>query len=82
MTATVLTEILNSVLQIKINYQPDTALMGAIAEFDSMAVLAIIAALEDQFGIVVDDDELSAEIFETFGQLQTFIAEKLAHRPL
>jgi len=82
MTATLLAEILNSVLQLNINYQTDTALLGAIAELDSIAVLAIIAALEDQLGIVVNDDELSAEIFETFGDLLTYITGKIKHPPL
>lgn len=78
MTAQLLTDILNSVLQINKTYQSDTALLGAIAEFDSMAVLAVITALEDQLGIAVDDDEISAEIFETFGSLAAFVQQKQA----
>lgn len=78
MTAQMLTDILNSVLQINKTYQADTALLGAIAEFDSMAVLAVITTLEDQLGIAVDDDEISAEVFETFGALLSFVEGKLA----
>ena len=78
MTAQMLTDILNSVLQINKTYHPDTALLGAIAEFDSMAVLAVITALEEQLGIAVDDDEISAEVFETFGSLQSFVSSKQA----
>jgi len=78
MTAQLLTDILNSVLQINKTYQADSALLGAIAEFDSMAVLAVITALEEQLGIAVDDDEISAEIFETFGSLHAFVQQKLA----
>lgn len=78
MTAQLLTDILNSVLQINKTYLSDTALLGAIAEFDSMAVLAVITALEDQLGIAVDDDEISAEIFETFGSLLAFVQQKQA----
>ncbi len=78
MTAQLLTDVLNSVLQINKAYQPDTALLGAIAEFDSMAVLAVITTLEDQLGISVDDDEISAEVFETFGSLLSFVQQKLA----
>lgn len=78
MTAQLLTDILNSVLQINKTYHADSALLGAIAEFDSMAVLAVITALEEQLGIAVDDDEISAEIFETFGSLHAFVQQKLA----
>ncbi len=52
-------------------------LFGSIAEFDSMAVVAVITALEERFGIVVNDDEISAEIFETVGSLSRFIERKL-----
>ena len=76
MTHQLLTDILNSVLQIDKNYQTDTALLGAIAEFDSVAVISVITTLEEQLGISVDDDEISAEIFETFGSLLAFVEQK------
>lgn len=57
---------------------PDSALLGSIPELDSMAVVHLITALEDQFGIVVDDDEISATTFETLGTLTAFVAQKLA----
>jgi acyl carrier protein len=78
MTHQLLTDILNSVLQINKNYQTDTGLLGAIAEFDSMAVIGVITSLEEQLGIHVDDDEISAEVFETFGSLLAFIEQKQA----
>lgn len=56
---------------------PDSQLLGKIPEFDSMAVLAIINALEEKYGISVDDDELSADIFTTVGSLMKFISGKL-----
>lgn len=55
----------------------DTALIGNIPEFDSMAVVTVITALEEQFEITVDDDEVSAETFETLGTLTAFVEEKL-----
>ena len=54
----------------------DSPLLGAIPELDSMAVIGVIAALEDSFGIVVDDDDISASTFETLGSLAAFVAEK------
>jgi acyl carrier protein len=73
-----LAEILRTVLQIDKQFDHDTPLLGAIAEFDSMAVISIITELEQQLGIQIDDDEISAEVFATFGQLSQFVAEKQA----
>ena len=56
----------------------DSPLLGALPELDSMGVVTVIAALEDQFGIVVDDDEISATTFETVGSLAAFVADKAA----
>ncbi|TAK65180.1 acyl carrier protein [Methylobacter sp.] len=73
-------EILGSVLQLadaakKLN--DNSPLLGAIPEFDSMAVVSIITALEDRFGFVVDDDEIDAAVFETVGSLVAFVERKL-----
>ncbi len=54
-----------------------SALLGSIPELDSMAVVNLITALEEQFGITVDDDEISATTFETLGSLAAFVQQKL-----
>lgn len=56
----------------------DTALNGALPEFDSMAVVSILTAVEDHYGVVIDDDEVDAEIFETVGTLKRFVDGKVA----
>ncbi len=56
---------------------PDTPLLGSIPEFDSMAVVTLINALEERFDIQVADDEISAETFETAGKVYAFVCEKL-----
>ncbi len=56
----------------------DTAILGAIPEFDSMAVVAVLTAVEEEFGITIDDDEVDADVFETFGTLCGFVNGKLA----
>lgn len=74
-------EIIGSVLQLgdSVNgFDSSTRLLGSVPEFDSMAVVSVITAIEDNFGIVVDDDEVSAEIFETVGSLHQFVADKVA----
>ncbi len=55
----------------------DSRLMGALPEFDSMAVVTVVTMLEEQFGISVADDELSADVFETVGSLCRFLDGKL-----
>ena len=54
-----------------------TPLLGSIPELDSMAVVGIITAIEDNFGISIYDDEISAESFETLGSLVTFVENKI-----
>lgn len=57
--------------------EPETALLGNIPEFDSMAVVGVITALEDQFGIFVEDDDITGETFETLANLTAFVQTKL-----
>lgn len=54
-----------------------SALLGAIPELDSMAVVTLITTMEEQYGIQVDDDEISADTFATVGTLARFLADKL-----
>ncbi|MEO6021607.1 MAG: acyl carrier protein [Burkholderiales bacterium] len=54
-----------------------TPLIGSIPELDSMAVVNVITALEDRFGISVEDDEISADTFATLGSLVAFVENKL-----
>jgi acyl carrier protein len=58
-----------------------TPLMGSVPELDSMAVVGIITALEEDFGFSIADEEISADIFATFGSLTSFVEHKLAHKP-
>ena len=45
---------------------------------DSMAVTNLILALEEYFGFMFDDDDLSAEAFETVGSLAQLVERKLS----
>ncbi len=54
----------------------DSALLGSLPELDSMAVVALLTALEERFGIAIDDDEISASTFETLGSLTEFVKRK------
>lgn len=50
-----------------------TPLLGAVPELDSMAVVSLITALEETFGIAVDDDEIDGSTFATVGALVDFV---------
>ena len=53
-----------------------TPLFGSIPELDSFAVVELASALEDRFGIIIDDDDFTGEVFETLGSLVQFVDEK------
>jgi len=61
----------------KASLKEESVLLGNIPELDSMAVVNVITALEEHFGIAVNDDEISAEAFETLGSLTRFVEQKL-----
>jgi acyl carrier protein len=56
--------------------EADSPLLGSLPELDSMAVVTLIGALEEHFGIMVDDDDISASTFATLGSLAAFVAER------
>jgi acyl carrier protein len=72
--------ILDSVLSLNgrtQGFDAATPLLGAVPEFDSMAVVTLITTIEEQFGITVDDDEISGDVFATVGSLTEFVTQKL-----
>ncbi|MDT8997924.1 phosphopantetheine-binding protein [Paucibacter sp. APW11] len=72
--------ILDEVLSLEgrsASFSRDTALLGAIAELDSMAVVSLITALEEQLGISIGDDEIDGDTFATVGALVDFVDAKL-----
>jgi acyl carrier protein len=73
-------QIVGDVLQLgdrTAKLEPETALLGNIPEFDSMAVVGVITALEDQLGIFVEDDDITGETFETLANLTAFVQSKI-----
>lgn len=57
--------------------RPESPLLGAVPELDSMAVVTILTAMEEHFGFSVDDDEISADTFATLATLTDFVEQKL-----
>ena len=58
-------------------FDADTPLFGALPELDSMAVASLLTAMEDRFDILIEDDDIDGETFETFGTLVAFARTKL-----
>lgn len=61
-----------------LTFKPSTPLLGALPELDSMAVLALITGLENQFGVAFQDDQLDAAAFATVGSLTALVEQALA----
>ena len=51
----------------------DTGLIDDIPEFDSMAALQVILAIEGHFGITVDSDDVTGDLFENISTLSRFV---------
>ncbi len=81
MSALALTRILNEALGLrerKIEFNDDTPLLGALPELDSMTIAAVVMAMEEEIGRPIEEDDISAEIFESFGGLRRFFESQLA----
>lgn len=73
-------EILRNTLQLGDRADQLTAespLLGAIPEFDSMAVVTVLTMVEEEFGIEIEDDDVSADAFETVGTLAAFVEARV-----
>lgn len=57
-------------------FDAETLLFGALPELDSMAVAGLFTEIEDRLHIVIDDDDVSGEMLETFGGLVAFAQSK------
>lgn len=56
-------------------------LFGGSLGFDSLATLEIIFTIEEQFGIKVEDEELSADLFADVQTLANYVRKKLTQDP-
>ncbi len=58
-------------------FDAKSGLFGQLPELDSMAVAGLLTEIEDRLGIVIDDEEVEAEMLETYGALRAFVRSKL-----
>ena len=59
-------------------FDADTELFGALPEFDSLAVANLLTGIEERLSVVIEDDDVEAEDFMTYGRLMAFAARKVA----
>jgi acyl carrier protein len=52
--------------------------LTSIPELDSMAIIELVVELERRFGVEFDDEDVTAEVFETIGSLAAFVDAKSA----
>lgn len=83
-------EILNIVMRLKTvldealflngrakQWSNQMSLLGNVPELDSIAVVNVVSAIELNFSIFFEDDDINAEVFATIETLAVFIKEKL-----
>jgi acyl carrier protein len=58
-------------------FDGDTELFGALSEFDSMAVANLLTGMEERLGVLIEDDDVEAEDFMTYGRLLAFAKRKV-----
>jgi acyl carrier protein len=54
-------------------FDESTELFGALPEFDSMAVANLLTGIEETFSVLIEDSDVEAEDFATFGSLKAFV---------
>lgn len=75
-----LRQILSDVLGLKPGqadqFTAESGLFGHLPELDSMAVAGLLTEMEDRLDIIIDEDEIDGELFESYGALLAFAEAK------
>lgn len=56
----------------------ETPLLGSVPELDSLAVVGFVAAIEERFGILFEDEDLTESSFATLGTLASVVDARAA----
>lgn len=72
--------LIRNCLQLKASHplKPDTPLLGAFPELNSLTIATLIMQIEELVDCEIADDEIRGEVFQTIGSLADFIDGKLA----
>ena len=55
----------------------DTPLLGRGIGLDSMETLSLVAAIEKEFDIEIEDDDLTVDLFKSIGTLAEYVLQKI-----
>lgn len=67
-----------SVVPPNASLDSETALLGKGLGLDSSSTLELIVAIEDEFGVYLDERDLTPQAFETLGSLVSFVEARLS----
>lgn len=56
-----------------------TPLFGALPELDSLAVANFLTAFEERFAVLIEDHDVEAEDFDSFGSLLSWTKRMTLH---
>jgi acyl carrier protein len=56
--------------------EAQSPLLGSVPELDSMAVLELVLELEKRFDVMIEGEDVTAELFETLASLTAFVEAK------
>lgn len=59
------------------SFTEGSELFGALPEMDSMAVATLLTGIEERFAMLIEDHDVEAEDFATFGTLLAFVRRKV-----
>lgn len=62
-------------------FKAETPLFGTLPELDSVAVVGLVGAIEERFGIALEDADIAMDSFETVGALVALVERKKAATP-
>ena len=58
----------------------DTPLVEGGLNLDSVNLLELIVLLEEEFGVTVEDEDLSLDLIRSIGSLGTYVRERMGSR--
>lgn len=60
--------------------ESDTPLLGRGIGLDSVEILSLVAGIEKEFDIQIDDDDLTADLFKNIGTLAEYVLKKMVEQ--
>ncbi len=74
-------ELAKKVLATNLQLEPDeltadTEILGNFPQFNSLTIVGVIGSIEDELDCVIDDEDITTDIFATVGELADFIESR------